>query len=239
VLISRSGTTEEITKLIPYLPMDKELRLGLLGNVQSPLAKACGIVLDCSYKKEACLNNQAPTTSTAVAMSMGDALAVVYEKVVGVTEGSFASNHPGGILGKSLTMKVKDLMWGVADCPTLGSDALLKDVILGMTQKPVGGLAVVNQHKNLLGILVEGDIRRTFTKKNQGLETKVSDIMNRKPVTVGPNDLAYAALEKMEKRKTQISILPVVDEENRFLGFIRLHDLLKEGFFLNGRPFEN
>ncbi|MEI8346341.1 MAG: CBS domain-containing protein, partial [Pseudomonadota bacterium] len=176
--------------------------------------------------------------STAVTMAMGDALAVIYENVVGLTEGSFASNHPGGTLGKTLVMKVRDLMWSADECPMLNKKSVLKDVILAMTRKPVGGCAIVDNQKNkkLMGILVEGDIRRTFTRKNQGLDTCVLDIMNNHPVSVGPDELAYRALELMEKRKGQISILPVVDNGNenqqRFLGFIRLHDLLKEGFFL-------
>ncbi|MCK5074369.1 MAG: KpsF/GutQ family sugar-phosphate isomerase [Bacteriovoracaceae bacterium] len=230
VFLSKSGTTVEIMKLLPFLPVEKSMRIALLGNVDSPIAHACEVVLDCSVDKEACINNQAPTTSSTLALAMGDALAVLYESLVGLSQEGFAVNHPGGILGKSLLMKVQDLMWKRVDCPTLGPDSTLSDVILEMTSKPVGACAVVDNSDRLLGIMVEGDIRRTFMKDNQGLKTMVADIMTPNPVKIGPCDLAYDALSLMEKRKTQISTLPVVQNDGKFMGFIRLHDLLREGF---------
>ena len=124
-------------------------------------------------------------------------------------------------------------MWNIDDCPVLAEGESLKSVILEMTNKPVGGCAICEKDNKLLGILVEGDIRRTFTKDNQGLDSKVEDIMNESPVTVGPLDLAYDALLLMEKRDKPVHILPVV-ESGKFLGFLRLHDLLKEGFSIQG-----
>lgn len=230
VFLSKSGTTEEILKLLPFLTTKKENRIALVGAVNSPIADECGIVLDCSVEKEACLNNQAPTTSSTLALAMGDAMAVLYEAVTGISKEGFAVNHPGGILGKSLRMKVKDLMIKESQCPVVESTHSLQEVILLMTKYPVGGCAVVDDGK-FLGILVEGDIRRTFTKENAGLKTPVADIMNKKPTSVGPENLAYEALELMEGRSHAFQVLPVL-EEGKFLGFIRLHDLLKEGFSL-------
>ncbi len=232
VLISKSGTTEELIRLIPFLPMDKNLIIGFLGRIQSPLADKCHIVFDCSIEKEACINNQAPTTSSTLALAMGDAMAVVYEQFIGLSREGFATNHPGGILGKSLRMKVKDLMWSKADSASVSADATLQDVVLAMTKFPVGGCAIVDSQGKMLGILVEGDIRRTFTKPNHGLQTLVKDIMNSSPVTIGPEELASNALNLMEKRQKPISILPVIGEDKEFLGFIRLHDLWREGFSL-------
>lgn len=230
VFISKSGTTEEIIKLLPYLTIEKSKMIGLIGNVKSPIAEQCGIVLDCSVEKEACINNQAPTTSSTLALAMGDAMAVLYESQVGLSKEGFAINHPGGILGKSLRMKVKDIMISKDNCAVVSSQQTLQDVILLMTKFPSGGCAVVDNGE-FKGILVEGDIRRTFTKENDGLKTLVSKIYNSKPEVINQEDLASLALAKMETKTRSISILPVIEGKS-FVGFIRLHDLLKEGFSL-------
>jgi arabinose-5-phosphate isomerase len=233
VFLSKSGTTEEIMKLMPFLPVSKERRIGLLGNTKSVIAEECALNLDCSVEKEACLNNQAPTTSSTLALAMGDALAVLWEKLVGLSKESFAVNHPGGLLGKSLIIKVKDLMCAHNECATVDDSATLQDVILEMTKFPVGGCAIIDKDNTFKGILVEGDIRRTFTKESGGLDSKVTEILNSKPVSISRDDLALDALKLMEDRERQIDVLPVLDGD-KFLGFIRLHDLLREGFHLNG-----
>jgi arabinose-5-phosphate isomerase len=230
VFLSKSGTTEEILKLLPFLITDKENRIGLIGAVISPIGDECGILFDCSVEKEACINNQAPTTSSTVAIAMGDAMAVLLEALTGLSKEGFAVNHPGGILGKSLRMKVKDLMIKTSACPVLLPDQTLQDAVLLMTKFPVGGCAIVENDK-FLGILVEGDIRRTFTNELFSLKTKVRDIMNAKPFSIGPESLAFEALEIMEGKSHSFHVLPVI-EKDRFLGFIRLHELLKEGFSL-------
>ena len=230
VFISKSGTTEEIIKLLPFLNIKKEHRIGLIGAEKSPIGSECEIVFDCSVEKEACLNNQAPTTSSTLALAMGDAMAVLYEALIGLSKEGFAVNHPGGILGKSLRMKVRDLMIPAHACPELKPTQTLQDVILLMTKFPVGGCAIVDEGK-FLGIMVEGDIRRSFAKNNSSLNTMVKDIMNANPVVIAPDKLAYEALEMMESNSKSIQILPVI-ENQKFLGFIRLHELLKEGFSL-------
>ena len=230
VLISKSGTTEEILKLLPFIDVSQNHIIGLLGDIHSSIAKKCHVVLDCSIEKEACLNNQAPTTSSTLAMAMGDAMAVLYEHKVGLSREGFALSHPGGILGKMLRMKVRDLMRPVEECPALTPEHTLKDAILAMTEKNVGGLVILDGQSKFAGILVEGDIRRTFAKSEYGLGTTLSHLMNRKPIVVDPDALASVALELMEKRSGQINILPVVDKKGHFFGFVRLHDLVKEGF---------
>lgn len=230
VFISKSGTTEEIIKLLPFISIPEDRRIGLIGSLSNPIADVCKVVLDVSVEKEACLNNQAPTTSSTLAMAMGDAMAVLWESYIGLSKENFAVNHPGGILGKSLRIKVKDLIIPKDQCPILSETAKLQDVILEMTKFPVGGAAVLAPDGKLLGIVVEGDIRRTFTKSaNNGLDTLVKDIMNLQPISISEDQLAFEALELMENGKRQIQILPVLKDKT-FVGFLRLHDLLKEGF---------
>jgi arabinose-5-phosphate isomerase len=178
--------------------------------------------------KEACLNNQAPTTSTTAALAMGDAVAVLYEHLVDLSKEKFAINHPGGLLGKTLRIKVKDIMVSASDCPKSSTNCTLKEALIEMTSRPLGGLAIVNGEK-FMGVIVEGDIRRTLTQNPKGLDVLLKDVMNANPIHIGPKSLASDALELMENRDRPLNILPVLENEN-FVGFIRLHDLIKEGF---------
>ena len=205
VLISNSGTTSELIKLLPFLKADRQHLIGLIGNLNSPLAKECGLVFDCSVHREACLNNQAPTTSTTLAMSVGDAMAVIFEKISGLFKRGFAVNHPGGLLGKSLLMKVDDLMWKKHQCPVLKLNSTIKDMILSMTQYNVGGGAVVDDEGKLQGIVVEGDIRRAFANGDFDLNSHIESIYTSAPIKVDPDDLAFTALKLMEERESQIN----------------------------------
>lgn len=242
VIISKSGTTEEIRKLLPFIPTPRNMMIGLIGNPLSPLAEAVDILLDCSVEREACINDQAPTTSTIVTMAMGDALAVLYEQIMGISKEKFAINHPGGILGKSLRLLVRDLMIDAKNVPIVSLGTKFKDVIIKMTEIPLGicvvragGSGQSEEQCDLMGIVVDGDIRRIFSTGSSStreiLETPIGEFMNKRPITIGPDELAYRALELMEKRERKITVLPVV-KENQFLGIIRLHGLLGEGFFL-------
>lgn len=234
VFISNSGTTEEIIKLLPFLTIKQEQRIGLLGNANSPIGSSCGLVFDCSVEKEACKNNQAPTTSSTLALAVGDAMAVIYEYLVGLSKEGFAFNHPGGLLGKSLRIKVGDILVQALKCPILSPSNSIRDAVLEMTKFPIGGCAVVESGK-LLGIVVDGDIRRFLTQKSPDLETCVSQIMTRNPITVTSEVLAIDALYIMENRQSQIGILPVLNGNDGFLGFIRLHDILREGISLKSK----
>ncbi len=229
VMISKSGTTEELINLLPYLSLPKERIIAIVGRTQSPLAEKSGIVLDASVEKEACLNDLAPTTSTTVALGLGDAMAVLYENVLGVSKEKFAVNHPAGLLGKSLSLTVDRLLTKKEDCPVITEEATLQDAILAMTQKPVGMCAVL-KGETLSGILVEGDIRRAFAKSPEAIRMKVSELMTRKPVSIKPDLLAFEALKIMENPERLISVVPVVDGGGHFRGVLRLHDLFKAGF---------
>ncbi|EQC52394.1 SIS domain-containing protein [Bacteriovorax sp. DB6_IX] len=229
VFLSKSGSTAEIVKLIPFLPMKSENLVALVGDTTKDIANHCSIVFDCSVEKEACINNLAPTTSSTVALAMGDAMAVAYESYVGLSKEGYAKYHPGGMLGKSLLMKVRDLMWTADKCPTLTKDQTLKDVVFEMTKHPVGACAITDDKGSLLGIVVEGDIRRSIAKSDQALSESVANIMTSSPISIEADKLALDALNLMENKDRQIYVLPVL-EGKKFVGFIRMHDLLKEGF---------
>lgn len=228
VLLSKSGTTEELLAMLPYVSIPKQRIVAIVGNTTSPIAKRAGIILDASVEKEACINDLAPTTSTTVALALGDAMAVLYESVLGVSREKFAVNHPAGLLGKSLSLTVSQLMIDLSECPTVSTTATLQDAILAMTQKPIGMCAII-EGEQFLGILVEGDIRRAFTKFSDAMNRSILEFMTKSPVTVSPRTLAFDALKIMENPQKQITVLPV-SEDGRFAGVLRLHDLFKAGF---------
>jgi arabinose-5-phosphate isomerase len=228
VLISKSGTTEELLNMLPYVQIPQDRIIALVGKTDSPIGKKAGIVLDASVTKEACLNDLAPTTSTTLALALGDAMAVLYENVMGVSREKFAINHPAGLLGKSLSLTVDRLMIKASDCPLVHESAVLQDAILAMTQKPVGMCAIV-EGNFLKGILVEGDIRRAFAKSHDAIKTPVKNIMTSTPTMVASTTLAFDALKTMENPSKLLNVVPVVDE-GEFRGVLRLHDLFKAGF---------
>ncbi|MCM2350406.1 MAG: KpsF/GutQ family sugar-phosphate isomerase [Bacteriovoracaceae bacterium] len=228
VLISKSGTTEELLNMLPYVSIPQERIIALVGKADSPIAHKSGIVLDAYVEKEACINDLAPTTSTTVALAFGDAMAVLYENVMGVSKEKFAVNHPAGLLGKSLSLTVDRLMILAKDCPHISEASTLQDAILAMTQKPVGMCAVIDGNK-LAGILVEGDIRRAFAKSADAIKTPVKELMTKNPTSLTSATLAFDALKTMESGPRQLNVAPVVDDQE-FKGVLRLHDLFKAGF---------
>jgi arabinose-5-phosphate isomerase len=228
VLISKSGTTEELLNMLPYVQIPQERIIAVVGKVDSPIAHKSGIILDASVEKEACINDLAPTTSTTVALALGDAMAVLYENVMGVSKEKFAINHPAGLLGKSLSLTVDRLMIKASDCPIVSEEATLQDAILAMTQKPVGMCAVITGSK-MIGILVEGDIRRAFAKSADAIKTPVKSLMTSTPTVLSSSVLAFEALKVMENPSRLLNVAPVVDH-GEFVGVLRLHDLFKAGF---------
>lgn len=228
VLISKSGTTEELLAMLPYVSIPRERIIAIVGNINSPIAKRAEIVLDAFVEKEACINDLAPTTSTTLALALGDAMAVLYESVLGVSKEKFAINHPAGLLGKSLSLTVRQLMIEISDCPIVSPKATLQDAILAMTQMPIGMCAIIENEK-FEGILVEGDIRRAFTKFNDAMNRSITEFMTKDPIAVSADSLAFDALKLMENPKKQISVVPVTIDD-KFVGVLRLHDLFKAGF---------
>jgi len=228
IALSNSGETDEIISLLPALQSRGVELISIVGNTDSTLARKSGVFLDASVDKEACPLNLAPTTSTTVALAIGDALAMAVMAEKGLTEEDFAANHPAGRLGKRLTLKVEGLMH---DSPDVREDSGWIEVVKAISDFALGAVNVVAADGSLEGIVTDGDLRRTIEKvspeKLGALCAK--DMMTASPVTASPEMLAYDALRLMEDRPSQISVLPVVDGDGRCVGLIRLHDLVKSG----------
>ncbi len=229
IALSNSGFTEEIIGLLPYLEHRQTPVISIVGNENSPLAQRSAVVLKATVDKEVCPLNLAPTASTTVAMAIGDAIAMTLMQRKGLTPEEFAFNHPSGRLGKRLTLKVSDLMH--ADAPTISAQASLLEVISAISQGGLGAVSVTNAQNKMLGIITDGDLRRTFEKTSQDkwANTLSGDIMTAHPTTVTVACLAYDALQKMENRPSQISVLPVVDKTQQHVGVVRLHDIVRSG----------
>jgi arabinose-5-phosphate isomerase len=225
ICISKSGHTPEIKVLVPLLKRRGSKLVALVSNTNSYLAQQADFVLNATIAEEACPHNLAPTTSTAVHMAMGDALAVCLLELRGFTSENFAEYHPGGSLGKQLYLKVSDIYVN-NELPMVGPDSLLRDVILEITSKRLGCTAVVGANKKLLGIITDGDLRRMLQKNIDIHQVTAVDIMTRTPKKIEKDELAVVALHTMQENSiTQL----VVMEGPQIAGFIHLHDLLKEG----------
>jgi arabinose-5-phosphate isomerase len=231
IALSNSGETYELVEMLPFLKHRSTPIIALVGNLRSTLARRADVALDASVSHEACPLNLAPTTSTTVALALGDALAMTLMQVKGWTLDDFALNHPAGSLGKRLTLTVGDLMHAGVDNPTVREDAAWFDVIAAITKGGLGAVNVTDDAGHLVGIITDGDLRRALQKiKPADLESLSSQtLMTGRPVVASPKLLAYDALRLMEDRPSQISVLPVVDRENFCVGLIRLHDIVRSG----------
>lgn len=232
IILSNSGETDELIMMLPYIKNRSVPVIGIVGNLDSTIARRADVVLDATVDQEACPLNLAPTTSTTVALAIGDALAMTLMQVKGLTENEFAQNHPAGRLGKRLTLKVADLMHTGASNPTIKEDAPWLEVIAAITRGGLGAVSVVDDEGKLLGLITDGDLRRTFQKVKQAVEVealKSGSIMTRNPVVARAELLAYDALRLMEDRPRQIAMLPVVNDERHCVGLIRLHDIVRHG----------
>jgi arabinose-5-phosphate isomerase len=187
--------------------------------------------LDASVDHEACPYNLTPTTSTTVALAIGDALAVTLMKAKGVSQEEFASNHPSGRLGKRLTLRVRDLMHSGPESPTVSPHASCLEVADAISKGGLGAVNVVDETGYLKGVITDGDLRRSIMKfKSMNPEAvTASEMMTRTPVAAPPDMLAYDALRLMENRPSQISVLPVVNQDGYCVGLIRLHDIVRSG----------
>ncbi|MFZ9980782.1 MAG: KpsF/GutQ family sugar-phosphate isomerase [Cyclobacteriaceae bacterium] len=225
ICISKSGNTPEIKVLTPLLKRRGSKLVALVSNTQSYLATHADFVLNATIEEEACPNNLAPTTSTTAHMAMGDALAVCLLELRDFSGEDFAKFHPGGALGKQLYLKVDDIYPG-HQFPSVRSETGIKDVIIEISSRRLGAAAVTGENGILEGIITDGDLRRMLEKHSDLEGLKAADIMSKNPRTVQKGEFAVRALEIMQKNNiTQL----IVTEEDRAVGFIHLHDLLKEG----------
>ncbi len=231
VMLSNSGQTEELLQLMPYVKRRNVPLVVIVGNINSTLAQRADAVLDASVDEEACPLNLAPTTSTTVALAIGDALAMTLMQAKGLTPDDFAFNHPAGQLGKRLTLRVADLMHSGRQNPTISREAGWLEIISAITSFGLGAVNVVDEMGRLEGIITDGDLRRSLQRITaadiNGL--KCGALMTSDPVVTNPEMLAYDALRLMEDRSSQISVLPVVDHDRSCVGLIRLHDIVRSG----------
>jgi arabinose-5-phosphate isomerase len=230
IAVSNSGETEEISALLPYLRSREVNVIAIVGNLDSTLAREAAVALDAFAEREAGPHGLVPTASVAVALAIGDALALTVMEVKGVTRDAFAANHPSGRLGRRLTLRVRDVMHVGEEQPVIGPQALLLEVVGAITDGGLGAVNVVDDEGGLLGIVTDGDVRRTLQRCDPAQlgQLRAEEVMTQNPVVTVPDAMAYEALKLMEDRPSQIAVLPVVEDE-RCVGLVRLHDLVQIG----------
>ena len=219
------------------LPSARELCRGViavLGNPSGPIAQHASSVISSNVSSEACPDNLAPTASSTLAMALGDGIAMALKMKAGFGPEKFARFHPGGQLGRRLLAKVEDLMHKEGDFGMLHPDASMDDVVIALTKFRHSGICIVDGKTpggkdKLVGVIVEGDIRRALVRKEAFFSLKASDIMTGKPKSVHPRTKAAEALDVMENRSSQLGFLPVVDDEGGCVGILRVHDLVLSG----------
>jgi len=226
IAISNSGNTNEIVTLLPLIARLGIPMISMTGDKHSQLAKAACANLDVSVTIEACPLNLAPTTSTTVALVMGDALAIALLEARGFNAEDFAFSHPSGALGRKLLLRVKDIMHEGDQIPVVNADKTLQDALIEMTQKGLGMTTIMSDDAKLVGIFTDGDLRRIIDLKLDFATTSVSDVMSANPKTIPQNMLAAEALTIMEK--ASITAL-IVEEKDHITGVLHLHDILRAG----------
>lgn len=223
IVFSKSGSGSELIQFLSFLKTFNAKILAVAGNLNSPLAKQAEWVLDASVKEEADPLGIIPTSSTTLAMALGDALVAALVQARNFKKTDFAVFHPGGQLGKNLLHKVETIMHKKFASVKPGASA--KELIISMTSHPLGA-ACVTENGKLVGIITDGDLRRALLKTEHFHTLKAKDLMTRNPARVSSNDRIEDALELMENRKSQISVLPVMDSKTKKLsGLVRIHDI--------------
>jgi len=229
VLISKSGATSELVHLIPILRQFKTPLIGILGNLTSPLAEQVDVVLDGRVVREADPLNLAPTSSTTVALALGDALASALMHARRFSDTDFARFHPSGQLGRNLQLVVSDVMHTGPQVAWVAPEARLRDVVIAMTDHPLGAACVVDASRSLAGIITDGDLRRALQSHDDIRLLTARDIMTPHPIAVSEDMSLQEASKVMEDRPSQISVLPVLGADHRVLGLIRIHDIYQAG----------
>lgn len=227
ILISKSGETEEISNLLPMLKRMNVKLIAMCGNKESKLARECDLFLNIAVKEEACPYDLAPTASTTATLALGDAIAVSLLKKRNFTAKDFAFLHPGGSLGKRLSLKIKEVMITGDKIPRVNTETSIKDVIIEITSKRLGTTCVLDESGKLAGIITDGDLRRLLEITLDITGLKASDVMTTKPKVLKAEYLASFALQQMENFK--ITSLVIVDDLNKPVGIIHLHDLINLG----------
>lgn len=225
--ISNSGETDEIIQLLPSIKKIQAKLVSITCKPNSTLERHADLSIHLQIIREACPHNLAPTTSTTATLVFGDALAVVLSRMISFRPENFAVFHPKGSLGKRLLTKVSDLMFQGEENPLICQDEAVKKAIIIISEKGLGAISVIDDAGKLVGIVTDGDLRRTIEKYDGLPDLKVRDIMTKNPIVIGPEALAVEAIKPMEDK--EIMVLPVVNDEKAPVGMIRLHDIIKAG----------
>jgi arabinose-5-phosphate isomerase len=226
ICISNSGNSPEIKVLIPFLKARGNKLIALAGNENSVLAKEADFFIYTGVEKEACTINLAPTASTTAQLAIGDAISVCLLELKGFTAEDFAKFHPGGALGKQLTLKLEAIAEKNA-APKVKENASIKEVIYEISSKRLGATIVTNESGKITGIITDGDIRRMIEKGSDIQSLQAKDIMGHNPKTLQKDELAIRGLEMLEAKN--ITQLIVVDENENYCGMVHFHDLIREG----------
>ncbi len=227
IIISKSGTTDELIRLFQMFKRLGVKIIAMSGNKDSDLAVESDIFLNISVKEEACPHDLAPTSSTTATLAMGDALSVALLEKRNFTLNDFAFLHPGGSLGKRLSLKIKEIMISGEGVPIVKENAEFKDVIFEMTSKRLGTTSVVDANGKLKGVITDGDLRRLLERSMNINGLTAKDVMSKNPKVLQAEYLASFALQQMENH--HITTLIIIDEKNNPIGIVHLHDLIKLG----------
>lgn len=226
ILISKSGATAELVRLVGVLRRFRSPLVGILGCPDSPLGRQVDLVLDASVRAEADPHNLAPTSSAAAAMAIGDALAIAVMQARRFTPEEFALYHPAGQLGRNLALTVGQVMHTGEDVACARPEDPLKSVVIAMSRRPLGAACVLDDAGRLLGLITDGDLRRALEAHDDIRPLRAVDIMTLRPTSIAPEARLDQALRLMEDRPSQISVLPVIDAATGcWLGLLRLHDI--------------
>jgi len=225
--LSNSGESNEIVSIVPLIKRRGAKLIAMTGNPGSTMAREADVHLNAAVDKEACPLNLAPTASTTAALALGDALAVALLDARGFSADDFARTHPGGSLGRRLLVHVRDVMHAGGELPRVGRDASLKTALFEMTTKGLGMTAVAEADGKVAGLFTDGDLRRALEHTLDLQQARIAELMTRNPKTIRADELAVAAVEKMDTLK--INGLLVVDADNTLVGALNMHDLLKAG----------
>lgn len=229
ILLSKSGTTDELVKLLPYLKMRNSKIISIIGNTNSAIGRYSDVVLNAFVEKEACPFNLAPTASSTLALAIGDALAVALMKIKNITLEDFSKLHPLGQIGRSITVKVCDIMHTGFAVPVCSAKDSFRDALIEISKKELGCVCIIDDNFILEGIITDGDVRRILQKSEDMRGIIVEEVMTQNPVTISEDSYLHEALAVMENRNSEISVLPVVNEFNKLIGVIRLHDIVQSG----------
>ncbi|GLU03672.1 hypothetical protein SLE2022_208600 [Rubroshorea leprosula] len=230
VLFSKSGSTEELLRLVPCVRAKGAYLIAVTSVEGNALASICDMNVHLPLEKELCPFDLAPVTSTAIQMVFGDTVAIALMGARNLTKEDYAANHPAGRIGKSLIFKVKDVMKKQDELPICREGDMITDQLVELTSKGCGCLLVIDDEYHLIGTFTDGDLRRTLKASGEGIfKLTVGEMCNRKPRTIGPDAMAVEAMQKMESPPSPVQFLPVINHQNVLISIVTLHGLVSAG----------